>query len=91
MSDSVSDAVATRPVVRLSGDVARNFAHLPPHQAAEAVATHLTKFWEWRMVRELVTLARAGEPGLDPLVLDAVRDVLAAQVDEQQLREPSGG
>ena len=88
MSD---DRALVPPVVRLSGAVARQFAHLPQAQAAQAVATHLTTFWEWRMLRELVARARADEPGLDQVVRLAVSDVLAHHVDEQELREPSGG
>ncbi|MBK6443264.1 MAG: formate dehydrogenase subunit delta [Actinomycetales bacterium] len=66
------------PVVRLSGDVARQFAHLPVEQAVEAVATHLSRFWEPRMLRDLVSRVQADEPGIDPLVGRTVRERLAA-------------
>ncbi len=78
-------------VLDRAGDVARQFAHLPGGQAARAVATHLTKFWEWRMLRELVDQVRADAVGTDALVERATREVLARHVNEQQLREPSGG
>ncbi|HRW19747.1 MAG TPA: formate dehydrogenase subunit delta [Dermatophilaceae bacterium] len=79
-------------VIRLSADVARQLAHLPEGSDRSAeLATHLTKFWERRMIRELVARVRAGEAGIDPLVVAAVHDVLAGQVDAEELREPSGG
>jgi formate dehydrogenase subunit delta len=66
------------PVVRLSGDVARQFTHLPVERAVDAVATHLTRFWEPRMLRDLVSRVQANEPGIDPLVRRTVRERLAA-------------
>ncbi|MEI2764651.1 MAG: formate dehydrogenase subunit delta [Dermatophilaceae bacterium] len=78
-------------VVRLANDIARQFAHLPAAEAAEHVATHLTKFWERRMLTDLVMRTRAGEDELDPLVVTAVHDVVTHHVDEAELAEPSGG
>ena len=65
------------PVVRLAGDVARAFAHLAPDDAAQAVSGHLARFWEERLIDELVARVRAGEPGIDPLVVAAVRSLSA--------------
>lgn len=78
-------------VVRLANDIARQFAHLPAGEAAEHVATHLTKFWERRMLKDLVARTRAGMDDLDPLVVAAVHDVVTHHVDEVELAEPSGG
>ncbi len=78
-------------MVDRASDVARQFAHLPGGQASRAVATHLTKFWEWGMLRELVDQVRADAVGTDALVERATREVIARHVNERQLREPSGG
>ena len=52
-------------------DVARAFAHLPPADGAAAVASHLGRFWEPRMRRELLAAVRSGGSP-DPLVMAAV-------------------
>ena len=62
---------AQPPVVRLGNDVARAFRHLPPDDAARAIATHLGKFWDPRMRRALVSLVDQGHPDLDPLLAKA--------------------
>ncbi len=78
-------------VVRLGNDLVRNFEVLPEEEAASGIATHIRKFWDPRMSRELVALVRRGDPGLDPLLVDAARDLLVDDVDRGQVREPSGG
>ncbi len=52
-------------------EVARQFAHLDPDAAADAVATHLLRFWEPRMLADLTYRVGAGEP-TDLLVRAAV-------------------
>jgi formate dehydrogenase subunit delta len=56
---------------RMGNDIARQFAHLPAAQAAEAIAGHIERFWEPRMRRNLEALAAAQDDSLDPLVVDA--------------------
>ncbi len=56
---------------RMGNDIARQFAHLPGSEAAEAVARHIEAFWEPRMRRALVALAAAHDDSLDPLLADA--------------------
>lgn len=60
------------PEARLGNDIARQFAHLPAADAAEAIARHIERFWEPRMRRNLEALAAAHDDSLDPLVVDAV-------------------
>ena len=57
---------------RMGNDIARQFAHLPPSEAAEAVARHIETFWDPRMRRALEALAAAHDESLDPLLVDAV-------------------
>lgn len=82
---------ALPPELRLSHDVARNLAHLGPEQRADAVATHLRKFWAPRMRRALVAFVDAGDPRVDPVVAEAVRRYLAGDLDRAEVAEPSGG
>ena len=78
------------PVIRLGHDLVRNFAALPPEKAAEEIATHIKKFWEPRMRRDLVARVRAGEVD-DALLAQAAEDLLEGDVDREEVREPSGG
>ena len=57
---------------RMGNDIARQFAHLPPAEAAEAVARHIETFWDPRMRRDLEALVAAGDDSLDPRLVDAV-------------------
>jgi formate dehydrogenase subunit delta len=63
---------------RMGNDIARQFAHLPPAEAAEAVAGHIESFWDPRMRRRLEALVAAGDDSLDPVLVDAAGR-LAAQ------------
>ncbi len=55
----------------MGNDIARQFAHLPDHEAAEAVARHIETFWDPTMRRNLEALAAAQDDSLDPLLVDA--------------------
>jgi formate dehydrogenase subunit delta len=59
------------PEVRLGNDIARQFAHLPAPEAAEAIAGHIASFWDPRMRRALEALAAEHDDRLDPLLVDA--------------------
>ena len=59
------------PEVRMGNDIARQFAHLPGPEAAEAVARHIETFWDPRMRRNLEALVAAQDDSLDPLLVDA--------------------
>ena len=55
----------------MGNDIARQFAHLPPAEAAEAIARHIETFWDPRMRRGLEALASEADDSLDPLLVDA--------------------
>ena len=59
------------PEARMGNDIARQFGHLPPSEAAEVIAAHIEKFWDPRMRRNLEALVAAHDDSLDPLVVDA--------------------
>jgi formate dehydrogenase subunit delta len=62
----------------MGNDIARQFAHLPPAEAAAAVAAHIEAFWDPRMRRGLEALVAAHDDSLDPVVVDAA-GLLAAE------------
>lgn len=55
----------------MGNDIARQFTHLPAAEAAEVVATHIERFWDPRMRRNLEALVAEGDDSLDPLLVDA--------------------
>lgn len=59
-------------LVRMANQIATFFHSQPASEAANGVATHINKFWEPRMRRQLFDLIdnHSGE-GLDGLVLQA--------------------
>jgi formate dehydrogenase subunit delta len=61
----------------MGNDIARQFAHLPAAEAAEAIARHIETFWDPRMRRNLEALAAAHDESLDPLLVDAAGRLVA--------------
>ena len=61
------------PHVRLANDIAKQFAHLPPEQAAQAVANHLRMFWDPRMRDALLLQVEDTPQALLPAAADAAR------------------
>jgi formate dehydrogenase subunit delta len=79
------------PVLRLGHDLVRNFEALPPEKASEEIATHIRKFWEPRMRRELLGHVDAGDPRVDALLAAAATGLREGEVDHDEVRQPSGG
>ncbi|MGB3685507.1 MAG: formate dehydrogenase subunit delta [Ornithinimicrobium sp.] len=79
------------PEIRMGQDITRGLRHLPEAEAAEQIATHLRKFWEPRMRRALVQRVRKGDPRIDPLLDQAVRQYIVGDIDQTEVSEPSGG
>lgn len=65
----MSGAVA--PEARMGNDIARQFAHLAPTEAAERIAAHIERFWTPAMRQSLESLAAVRDDSLDPLLVDA--------------------
>ena len=61
------------PQIRLANEIAVQFEHQPPDQAAAAIANHIRMFWDPRMRADLLTRAETTPTDLNPLVLAAVR------------------
>ena len=71
VSSPVRRADGGPPEARMGNDIARQFTHLPPAEAADAIARHIERFWDPRMRRALEALVAAHDDSLDPLVVDA--------------------
>lgn len=59
------------PHVWRANDIAVQFGHQPPEEAAAAVADHMRMFWDPRMRTALLAHVDAGAEGLDPIALRA--------------------
>ncbi len=47
---------------RLATEIAAQFGHLPPEEAAEPIAAHIRRFWDPRMRARLINqVTQAGE------------------------------
>jgi formate dehydrogenase subunit delta len=62
-------------IVYMANQIATFFKSQPAEQAADGVATHINKFWEPRMRRQLFEKIEAGDSGLSDLVLEASRKI----------------
>jgi formate dehydrogenase subunit delta len=65
----------TRKLVKMANDIGTFFEADPDRAAAiEGIASHLARFWEARMRRELFAhVDETGGADLRPLVLEAIR------------------
>ena len=58
-------------LVYMANQIATFFASQPADEAVQGVATHINKFWEPRMRRQLFEILEEEENGLSALVLEA--------------------
>ncbi|KQV73224.1 formate dehydrogenase subunit delta [Rhizobium sp. Root1220] len=58
-------------LVYMANQIATFFKSQPSSQAVQGVATHINKFWEPRMRRQLLEILEREENGLNPLVVQA--------------------
>ncbi len=60
-------------LVRMANDIGNFFKAEPDHtQAVEGIATHIKRFWEPRMRKEIIAYAEGGGAGMMDLVREAV-------------------
>ena len=75
------------PQIRMANDIADQFRHRPPAEAAAEVAHHIRLFWEPRMRADLLAHAAEGDDGIDPIVTAAV-ELLRADATTTGVEEP---
>ncbi len=60
-------------LVRMANDIGRLFQAEPDHQTGvDGVASHLKRFWDPRMRREIITHVKGGGAGLIDIAREAV-------------------
>lgn len=73
-------------LIYMANQIATFFKTQPAGEAVEGVATHINKFWEPRMRRQLFAIIDHGDSGLSPLVLEAAALIhRPAPVEETKL------
>ena len=60
--------MSTAPALRLAGDIAAQFRHLPEAEAADRVAHHIRLFWDPRLQTQLQEVVAAAGSDVDPVV-----------------------
>jgi len=64
-------------MVRMANQIATFFKSQPGDEAATRIAAHIGDFWEPRMRRQLLDHIAAGGEGLEPLVIEAAKQLSA--------------
>lgn len=70
-------------LVYMANQIATFFKTQPAGEAVQGVATHINKFWELRMRRQLFAIIDHGGSGLNPLVLEAASLIHRPAPDEE--------
>jgi formate dehydrogenase subunit delta len=65
------------PSARLANEIARQFEHKAPADAATAIANHIKVVWDPRMKRALVDYVDAGADDLAPVAVLAANQIRA--------------
>ncbi|ANK87499.1 MULTISPECIES: formate dehydrogenase subunit delta [Rhizobium] len=73
-------------LVYMANQIATFFKSQPQNEAAQGVATHINKFWEPRMRRQLFEILDKEENGLDALVLQAAPMIRKPEAEANQVR-----
>lgn len=88
---STSASVVHDAVIRMGHDIARQFNHLPHHQAVQEISAHILKFWEPRMRTELRRCVANDDHDLEPLLTQAVHTWPDEHHTQADRHDPSGG
>lgn len=73
-------------MVHMANQIAQFFHSYPREEALAGVTDHLKKFWEKRMLQQLHEYVTKGGSGLDPLVLEAEKQLSNAAKTTPALR-----
>ena len=73
-------------LVYMANQIATFFKSQPADEAVQGVATHINKFWEPRMRRQLFEILETEDNGLDALVLQAAPMIRKPEAEAQQIR-----
>lgn len=73
--DSKSHKTTADKLVYMANQIAAFFHTQPKDEAVAGVADHINHFWEPRMRAQLFTILEQGDNGLDPLVIEAAKQI----------------
>jgi len=59
-------------LIRMANQIAKAFAYYPEDYAIDETRTHIRKFWEPRMRRQIMKYVADGAQGLDPVATKAI-------------------
>jgi formate dehydrogenase subunit delta len=60
-------------LIRMANQIAQAFATYPEDQAVSETGTHIRKFWEPRMRRQISQYVTNGAEGLNPVAVKAIK------------------
>ena len=66
MSDS------QQKLVHMANQIIENLRQLPPAEAVATLTNHINKFWDPRMRKGIIALAKAGCAGFDPMLIEVI-------------------
>jgi formate dehydrogenase subunit delta len=66
-------------LIYMANQIGKFFASQGPEQAAAGTADHIKKFWDPRMRAAIFAHLETGGAGLDPVVLEAIEQLAAAE------------
>jgi formate dehydrogenase subunit delta len=59
-------------LVRMANQIGEFYASMPEREGTESVASHLRMYWTPKMIREIITFADQGHPGLNAVASRAI-------------------
>jgi formate dehydrogenase subunit delta len=85
----------TSRLVYMANQIGDFFKYQPRQDAAEGIATHIRKFWDPRMRKQIYAHLDAGGEGLDPVTRRAIEIVRekdnAVKTGNEPEHTPTGG
>jgi formate dehydrogenase subunit delta len=62
-------------LVRMANQIADFYAPMPPREATDGAALHLSLYWTPKMIREIIAFADQGHPGLNAIAARAIQSL----------------
>ena len=62
-------------LVRMANQIGDFYAAMPEREGTEGAASHLRLYWTPKMIREIITFADEGHPGLNAVAARAIQSL----------------
>ena len=69
-------------LARMANQIGDFYAAMPEKEATAGAASHLTRFWTPKMIRELIGFVEEGHAGLNPTAAHAVETLRARRAGD---------